>query len=72
MIELDDEALQMWRSWTGFCVFRLPVQPTKNGIVLGPLIVNNDPAQYRRTTNRQDIKTVNELIRMVLENTVEA
>ena len=72
VIEIDGEALQMWRSWTGFCVFRLPVQPTKNGIELGPLFVNDNPAQYRRSTNRHDIKTVNELIRMVLEKTVEA
>jgi len=72
VIELDGEALQMWRSWTGMCVFRLPARSTKDGIVLGPLIVNNDPNQYRGLTNRHDIKTVNELIRMVLETTVEA
>ena len=72
VIEIDGEALQMWRSWTGFCVFRLAVKTIKNGIEIGPLIVNDDPAQYRRSTNRHDVKTVNELIRMVLEKTVEA
>ena len=67
VIGFEGQALQMWRSWTGYCIFRLPARRTKDGIALGLLMVNNDPNLYRRLTNRHDVKTVNELIRMVLE-----
>lgn len=60
---LADGALQIFRSWTGHCIYSLPAiaQPDRS-VTLGPLHVNADTAVYRRCADPAEINTAASLI----------
>lgn len=47
----EEGVLYACRSWTGFCIYRIPVSP--DGRIRGGT-VNRDPDQYRETDPRRD------------------
>jgi hypothetical protein len=64
---LHPGSLDFYRSWTGFHIYRLPVREGPGGMSVGPLIVNDDPAQYRRRGDDVDLEMVHRLIGWMLE-----
>src|SRR4051812_31392627 len=60
---LDSTALQMFRSWSGHCIYSLPAAPQPDGsIVLAPLHVNSDAAVYRRSQDVDEVRIASSLI----------
>lgn len=47
----EDGVFYICRSWTGFCIYQIPVSP--EGAIRGG-IVNRDPSQYRETDPGRD------------------
>ena len=47
----EDGVFTICRSWTGFCIYQIPVSP--EGAIRGG-IVNRDPGQYRGTDPGRD------------------
>lgn len=68
VIFLGESSLDLWRSWTGHCIYSLPARITDNGLTIGPLLINDDPDQYRRPTDAENIRSFNALIDRVLES----
>jgi hypothetical protein len=66
VVRLGDSALEMWRSWTGHCIYHLPAQPSDGGVTVGPLIVCGDRTLYRRISDERDIQAVETLISRTL------
>jgi hypothetical protein len=64
---LHPGALDFYRSWTGLHIYSLPVREGPGGIEVGPLIVNDDPAQYRRRGDHFDLEMAHRLIGRMLE-----
>ena len=47
---LDSTALQIFRSWSGHCIYSLPASAQADqSVLVGPLHVNADSAVYRRS-----------------------
>ena len=55
-----DGVFYLFRSWTGFCIYRIPVSP--EGKIRGGT-VNRDPAQHRETDPGRDAVMAEYLIR---------
>lgn len=66
VVWLGDSSLDLWRSWTGHCIFSLAAQTSDSGVTVGPLIVNTDTTQYRRQSDAEDLRLVESLIGRVL------
>jgi hypothetical protein len=66
VIHLGTSSLDMWRSWTGHCIYSLPRHAEGNGAALGPLLVNGDKRIYRSPGASQDIRACEALIDRVL------
>ena len=66
VIFLGESSLDMWRSWTGHCIFSLPATFSPKGVLVGPLWVNNDATQYRRQNDAEDVRIVDLLINKAL------
>lgn len=66
VIFLGDSSLDLWRSWTGVCIFSLPAQASDSGVIVGPLLVNGDTTQYRRKSDAEDIRFVESVINGIL------
>ncbi len=67
VICLDETALQIWRSWTGHCIFSMPARQQGEFTVVGPLIVNGDRATYQRSGDAEDIRVVDAMINRTLD-----
>jgi hypothetical protein len=63
---LRSNSLDFYRSWTGYHVYRLSTREERSGIEIGPLIVNDDPEQYRRRDDGFDFERVDRLIGWML------
>jgi hypothetical protein len=61
-IAMQPAALDFYRSWTGYHIYRLVVRETADGIEAGPLLANRDEEQYRSPGDDFDVATVNRLI----------
>jgi hypothetical protein len=59
---LGDSSLDIWRSWTGICIYSLPAKSVPDGISVGPLHVNSDVTQYRRVSDADDIQVVERIV----------
>ncbi|SFJ54365.1 hypothetical protein [Thermoflavimicrobium dichotomicum] len=46
-VHYKDGEIHFHRSWTGFCIFQLHVQPDKQSYCITDGWVNRDPDQYR-------------------------
>ena len=55
-----DGVFYIYRSWTGFCIYQIPVSP--EGRIRGG-IVNRDPDQYKETDSGRDAVMAEYLIR---------
>ena len=66
IVFLGDSALDLWRSWTGYCIYRLPAHPAGDGVAVGPMLVNGDSQQYRRTGDADDVRIFDAIIGRVL------
>ena len=62
VVLLGDASLDLWRSWTGHCIFSLAAQTSDSGVTVGPLLVNTDTTQYRRQNDAEDIRIIESLI----------
>jgi hypothetical protein len=65
-IAMQPGALDFYRSWTGYHVYRLMVRQTDSGVEAGPLLASRDDAQYRCQDEHYDVETVNMLIDRLL------
>lgn len=60
---MEGDWLQLHRSWTGICVYRLRFEPTPDGARIAEAWVNRDPEQYSTTVaDADDARTVLHLI----------
>ena len=62
VVWLGDSSLDLWRSWTGSCIFSLAAQASASGLIVGPLLVSTDMTQYCRQNDAEDIRIVESLI----------
>ena len=67
VILLGDTSLDLWRSWTGHCIFSLPALTSDSGVMVQPLIVNGDAEQYRRVSDAEDIRLLESIINRILK-----
>ena len=58
----DGESLNLHRSWTGVCVYRVHVARRAEGYVLTGATVNRDASQYSQTSDERDLIMVSILI----------
>lgn len=66
----EDDWLYFHRSWTGFCVYQLRLEPVEGGCRVAETWVSRDPEQYRydRVSKDEERRTLNILIdRLLLE-----
>lgn len=60
---LEGDWLQIHRSWTGICVYRVRFAPTPDGARIAEAWVNRDPEQYSAVvSDAQDAATLLQLI----------
>ncbi len=55
---MEGPVLWAHRSWTGFCIYRIDFKEDGHHLVT----VNRDPEQYRRTSIKEDIDSLNMLL----------
>ena len=58
----DGESLNLHRSWTGVCIYRVHVARRAEGYVLTGATVNRDASQYSQTSDERDLIMVSILI----------
>lgn len=64
-VYVADNCLYFHRSWTGFCIFKMPIQ-VKDGVYrLNELIANRDPDQYNPTEDHDDRETIVDLLHIL-------
>jgi hypothetical protein len=68
VVQLGEGSLDLWRSWTGHCIYSLPAQTTEVGVTVGPLRVNGDSQQYRRVGDEDDVRLFESIIGSVLRS----
>jgi len=66
VVFLGDASLDMWRSWSGDCIYRLPAKSDGDGVEIGPLFVNADRRIYRSPGKATDVRNVEMLIDQTL------
>ncbi len=65
-IFLEDDWLYFHRSWTGFCVFQVRLEPAGDGYTVAETWACRDPEQYRWTSDSSDVAQLNRLINHLL------
>jgi hypothetical protein len=68
VIYLGESSLDMWRSWTGHCIYSLPARSVAGGVSVGPLLVNGDGTQYCRISDKDDIQFVERLLNWAMRD----
>jgi hypothetical protein len=64
---LSASHLRFWRSWTGHCIYELPVaSEDANGVTLRELRILGDGRRYRREDDGREVEMVNELIKLAM------
>ncbi|MEM7114770.1 MAG: hypothetical protein AAF614_20205 [Chloroflexota bacterium] len=61
-IYLDGEWLLFHRSQTGTCVFMLQMVPAEEGYEARTAVINQDPAQYRSSSDEYDVELISYLV----------
>ena len=67
-IYFEDNWLNFHRSWTGFCIFRLRLEPDGEGYRVAEAWASRDAAQYTNNAPEQDHRTINQLVDRFLLN----
>ena len=58
----DGESLNMYRSWTGYCIYRVRIQKLRDGYAIVGATVNRDASQYSETSDDRDCIMVEILV----------
>ncbi len=67
VVWLSASHLRVWRSWTGYCLFELPIaSEDRHGVTLRELRILDDRRRYRREGDAREIEHVNELIKLAM------
>lgn len=66
VVFLGGSSSDLWRSWTGHCIYSLPARRAGDGIIVGPMLVNGDSQQHRRSGDSDDIRIFESIIGRVL------
>jgi hypothetical protein len=66
IVFLGEASLELWRSWTGTCIFSLPARQNGDCVEVGPMFVNANLQQYRRTSDADDIQLFETLMTQFL------
>jgi hypothetical protein len=66
VVHLGESSLDLWRSWTGHCIYSLPARGAIEGVAVGPLFVNSDSQQYQRPADAEDIRIFESIVARVL------
>lgn len=66
IIFLGDASLDVWRSWTGTCIYSLPVRQTGDGVVAGPILVNANREEYQSRGADEDVRIFEKLLDRIL------
>ena len=66
VVFLGESSLDLWRSWTGYCIYSLPARSIDGGVAVGPLLVNADREQYRSPGDSEDVRIFESIISRVL------
>ena len=62
----NDGWLNLHRSWTGHCIFRLKIEKTDDGCILSELQVNRDYNQYKSTNIEADKNEAESVLRYLI------
>ncbi|MGH9555482.1 MAG: hypothetical protein ACRD2Y_06630 [Terriglobales bacterium] len=65
-IFLEAAQLYLHRSWSGFCMFRVRLEPAGEGVRVAEAWVNRDPEQYSGTDDVYDVALLAYLIDRLL------
>ena len=65
-IHLEDDTLNLYRSWTGHCIYKVRLEKTDDGYCISEVKSNRDPNQYRETDGEYDAKMLDFLISNLL------
>jgi putative phosphoesterase len=65
-VYLEDDWLYWHRSWTGFCIFQVRLEPVGGDWRAVEVWVNGDPGQYRAMDKSSDVDHLNRLFEMLL------
>ena len=66
VVFLGESSLDLWRSWTGHCIYSLPARRAGDRVAVGPMLVNGNGQQYRRSGDADDIRLFESIIERVL------
>jgi hypothetical protein len=59
---LDGDWLELYRPWTGYCIFWMRLEPVEQGYRVSEAWVNRDLKQYGHTDDLQDAKNLDSLV----------
>ncbi|MDX1495711.1 MAG: hypothetical protein R3253_16700 [Longimicrobiales bacterium] len=62
----EDDTLYFHRSWTGYCLYTLRVEPSGDGWLAAEARVATNPEQYRRSTDDYECAMLRVLVRDLL------
>jgi hypothetical protein len=73
-VDMDDKWFIFWeadslffyRSWTGYCVYRVDFHPSADGFQVARAAVSTEVSQYRRRSDQDEAALVDRLIRGLL------
>jgi hypothetical protein len=65
-IFVEGEWLYLYRSWSGFCMFRARLEPAGDGMRVAEAWVNREPEQYSGTDDVYDVALLGFLIDRLL------
>lgn len=69
---ISGDSIALYRSWTGFQIYRIPFVQSNSLVRVGPLFVTDDPSIYNRLSNPDDVSIVSSLIARYREACISA
>ncbi|WDA42012.1 hypothetical protein [Erythrobacter sp. BLCC-B19] len=67
-IFVEDDWLYFHRSWTGFCIFAVRLEPAANGVVIREGWASRDPEQYHGSSAAEEQRQIAALIDSLLHS----
>lgn len=70
-IYIESDQLFFHRGWTGYCIFTVQLVPSGMEYAVAEAWVNRDPSEYTQTDSEADIRLLDDLIEMLLQENLE-
>jgi hypothetical protein len=59
---LQEDTLYIHRSWSGYCIYEVKLEKSKEGFKVSEALANRNPEQYTQTDNSFDVWMLDSLI----------